>query len=80
MKHILLKQKKIYSSVHFLILIQAIEGFWWRFRESKYKLVDNNIKKKKQTFLNTIIRELINEFKDVELLTKVSIYIVMHPL
>lgn len=55
-----------------MILIQAIEGFWWRFRDSTYK-ENNNIPKKSNTHLNTIIIELLNEFKDVDLLTKAMI-------
>lgn len=66
-----LKKKKVYSSVDFLILIQAIEGFWWRFRENIYK--HNNKSRKDNTHLNTIITELLNEFNDVELLAKESI-------
>nr|MBP7472026.1 hypothetical protein [Prevotella sp.] len=67
-----LKKKKVYGSVDFLILIQAIEGFWWRFRDSTYK--DNNKKpKNSNTHLKIIITELLNEFKDVELLTKAKI-------
>ena len=67
-----LKQKKVFGSVDFLILIQAVEGFWWRFRDKNYRLT-NTISKKVTTSLNTIMTELVNEFKDVELLTKASI-------
>lgn len=67
-----LKKKNVYGSVDFLILIQAIEGFWWRFRDSTYK-ENNNVLKKSNTHLNTIITELLNEFKDVDLLTKAMI-------
>lgn len=67
-----LKRKTIYGSVDFLILIQAIEGFWWRFRDSTYR-ENNNIRKNSTTHLNTIMTELLNEFNDVELLTKAMI-------
>lgn len=59
------RRKGFFSSVDFLIIIQAIEGFWWRFRDDDYKR-SNYLKSKKQTHLNTILESLINEFKDIE--------------
>lgn len=59
------RQKGIFSSVDFLIVIQGIEGFWWRFRDNKYRLL-NNITGNKQTKLNNILNALISEFKDIE--------------
>jgi len=56
--------KKVFSSVDFLIVVQAIEGFWWRFREEAYRK-SNNIRKKDKTHLNTILTELIEEFRDI---------------
>lgn len=61
------RQKGSFSSVDFLIIIQAIECFWWRFRDADYKL-KNNITVKKQTNLNTILESLINEFNEIEIL------------
>lgn len=61
------RQKDSFSSVDFLVIIQAIEGFWWRFRDENYKR-SNNLNSKNQTHLNTILEALINEFKDIELL------------
>lgn len=61
------RQKGSFSSVDFLVIIQAIEGFWWRFRDENYKR-SNNLNSKNQTHLNTILEVLINEFKDIELL------------
>lgn len=60
-----LERKKVYSSVDFLVIIQAIEGFWWRFRDLEYRN-SNNIPKKQKTTLNTILSELLSEFDDVE--------------
>jgi hypothetical protein len=62
-----LKKKQVFDSVDFLILIQAVEGFWWRFRDAVY----NNPKKGKVS-LKLIITELVNEFKEVKLLTEAS--------
>lgn len=59
------RQKGSFSSVDFLIIIQAIEGFWWRFRDDDYKR-SNHLNSKKQTHLNTILESLINEFKDIK--------------
>ncbi len=67
-----LDKKPVYSSVDFLIIIQAIEGFWWRFRDDNYKR-KNAIAKKKNTNLNEILNELLKEFDDIELLNKCGI-------
>lgn len=69
-----LKKQKLYSSVDFLVIIQAIEGFWWRFREDSYHK-NNSISKKEKTKLYTLLSKLIAEFKDVELINKASINI-----
>lgn len=58
-------KKRTFSSVDFLIVIQAIEGFWWRFRDDVYKQ-KNNISHKVQTKLKIILKELILEFEDIE--------------
>lgn len=64
-------KKPIQNSVDFLIIIQAIEGFWWRFRDVDYrsKHIESKGKKSssknKNTELNTILTELISEFSDV---------------
>ena len=60
-----IKNKGYFSSVDFLIVIQAIEGFWWRFRDDNYKK-NNQIPAKKKTELRTIINELIKEFDSID--------------
>ena len=60
-----IRQKGSFSSVDFLLIIQAIEGFWWRFRDADYRL-KNNIPRPTKTTLNTILESLINEFKEIE--------------
>jgi hypothetical protein len=57
--------KKVFSSVDFIIIIQAIEGFWWRFRDDNYKK-NNKLPKKPDTKLKTIIEALLLEFDSVD--------------
>lgn len=64
-----LENKGVYSSVDFLVIIQAVEGFWWRFREDSYRL-KKSMSNKRNTSLNTILNELISEFSDVDLLRR----------
>lgn len=68
-----LEQKSIYGSVDFLNIIQAIEGFWWRFRDDTYRQV-NNIGRE-NTKLETIIGRLILEFDSIVLLKECGINI-----
>lgn len=58
------RHKGTFSSVDFLIIIQAIEGFWWRFRDEDYRL-KNKITGKISTRLKTILNSLIDEFKGI---------------
>lgn len=58
------RQKGTFSSVDFLVIIQGIEGFWWRFRDEDYKQ-KNHISPKKQTRLKTILENLILEFNNI---------------
>lgn len=59
-----INNKGYFSSIDFLIVIQAIEGFWWRFREDKYRK-DNRIQKKERTALKTIIKKIVEEFNPI---------------
>lgn len=59
------RQKGVFSSIDFLVVIQAIEGFWWRFRDTDYRH-KNNVKSNKNTSLKTILQSLITEFNDIE--------------
>ena len=61
-----IKRKRFYSSVDFLIIVQAIECFWWRFRESTYRQKKSS--ETKNTSLKVILEELIIEFKDIKVL------------
>ena len=56
--------KPLVGSVDFLQVIQAIEGVWWRFREDEYRAV-NNIPRRKETTLTTILQEILKTFSDV---------------
>lgn len=59
------RQKGVFSSIDFLVVIQAIEGFWWRFRDDDYRH-KNNVKSNNNTSLKTILESLIIEFKDID--------------
>jgi hypothetical protein len=67
-----LKKKKVYGSVDFLIIIQAIEGYWWRFKDEVYR-EQHSIPSKKQIKLNTILTELKEDFLDIALIKNVDI-------
>lgn len=69
-----LEKKAFYNSVDFMIIMQAVEGFWWRFRDESYH-TRNSIPKTKNTFIGTILNELLAEFNDVSLLKKCEINI-----
>ena len=62
-----MKKKKVYGSVDFLIIIQAIEGYWWRFKDDIYHK-QNSIPAKNRTALNTILTELKSAFNDITLI------------
>lgn len=67
-----LKKKKVYGSVDFLIIIQAIEGYWWRFKDDIYHK-QNSIPVKNRTALNTILTELKSAFNDITLIKTLDI-------
>ena len=67
-----LERKKIYSSVDFLIIVQAIEGFYRRFRSAKYRK-EHNLSGKSSSKLYHMIEELIIEFSDIDLLSRSTI-------
>lgn len=67
-----IKKQELYSSVDFLIIIQAIEGFWWRFRDESFRK-EKSIPTKNKTSLKTLLNELIAEFKDIELIAIANI-------
>ena len=64
--------KKVFNSVDFLVVIQAIEGFWWRFRDEAYRKA-NKINKKDKIDLNTILTKLIEEFINVTAISKLAL-------
>lgn len=64
-----LERKKIYNSVDFLIVVQAIEGFYRRFRNAKYKK-EHKLSGKASSKLHPILTELVSEFSDIDLLNR----------
>ena len=67
-----LEKKKVYSSVDFLIVVQAIEGFYRRFRSAKYRK-EHNIEGKASSKLHPMLTELLSEFSDIDLLKRNTI-------
>ena len=67
-----IRSKTVFTSVDFLIVIQAVEGFWWRFRDNAYK-EKNSVPQKQNTKLKTILDELLKEFGNVKLLKDIGI-------
>ena len=67
-----LEKKQCYSSVDFLIIIQALEGFCRRFRSKKYRkeyvLPDSDY-----SDLFAMMGSLLSEFGDIELIKKCEI-------
>lgn len=69
-----LERKCTFSSVDFLIVIQALDGFWSRFRENTYKR-NNNLNTKARVVLRDKISELLSEFSNIEIIQKANICI-----
>lgn len=64
--------KKVFSSIDFLVIIQALEGFWWRFKDQAYR---QKTDQKKNTSLKTIIEQIRQDFSDVSRVKKIKIKI-----
>lgn len=64
--------KPIVGSVDFLQVIQAIEGVWWRFKDDAYRAA-KGISKRKQTTLNTILKELLGSLSDIPSIVKLNL-------
>jgi len=64
-----LERKKVYSSVDFLIVVQAIEGFYRRFRSAKYRK-EHKFSGKASSKLHPILTDLLSEFSDIDLLNR----------
>ena len=67
-----LEKKQSYSSVDFLIIIQALEGFCRRFRCSRYRK-ENGLPERDYSDLIAMMGSLLSEFGDIELITKCEI-------
>ena len=67
-----LEKKPRYSSVDFLIIIQALEGFCRRFRCRRYRK-ENGLPERDYSDLIAMMSSLLSEFGDIELITKCEI-------
>ena len=64
--------KPVVGSVDFLLVVQAIEGVWWRFNDESYK-ADKNISRRRQTPLTTIISETLGSLSDISKVSSMDI-------
>jgi hypothetical protein len=67
-----LEKKQLYSSVDFLIVIQALEGFCRRFRSRKYRK-KHGLPERDYSDLFAMMGSLLDEFGDIELIQKCKI-------
>lgn len=70
-----IKPSRIFSSIDFLIVIQALEGFCWRFRKEELKIIAKDKPKNKSTTLGDIICLLKSEFSTISKIKKDDIHI-----
>lgn len=64
--------KRTFCNTDFLVVMQAAEGFWWRFRDKGYK-ERNNLAPKHKTKIETAISELKKEFDDIGIIKEMDI-------
>lgn len=67
-----LEKKRYYSSIDFLIIIQALEGFCWRFRSKKYRKT-HGLQERDYSDLYAMMGSLLSEFGDIDLIKKCEI-------
>ncbi len=70
-----IKPIRIFSSIDFLIVIQALEGFCWRFRKDELEKIAKDKPKKKQASLGDMICLLKSEFSTISKIKKDDIVI-----
>ncbi len=67
-----LEKKRYYSSIDFLIIIQALEGFCRRFRSKKYRKT-HCLPERDYSDLYAMMGSLLSEFEDIDLIKKCEI-------
>ena len=67
-----LEKKRYYSSIDFLIIIQALEGFCRRFRSKKYRKA-HGLPERDYSDLYAMMGSLLSEFGDIDLIKKCEI-------
>src|SRR5690606_744517 len=70
-----IKPIRIFTSIDFLIVIQALEGFCWRFRKDELEKIAKDKPKKKQATLGDMICLLKSEFSTISKIKKDDIVI-----
>ncbi len=69
-----LEKRQVHSSIDFIVLIQALEGFYRRFRNRKYRK-KHNMPDENYSKLFPMLESLINEFSDIDLIKQCNINI-----
>ena len=64
--------KPVVGSVDFLQVMQAIEGVWWRFKDTEYRKA-NGISSDKWTRLKTLLEETIKSYSSIPAIAGASI-------
>lgn len=64
--------KPVVGSVDFLQVMQAIEGVWWRFKDTEYRKA-NGISHRDRTTLNTLLKETIKSYSSIPAIAGASI-------
>ena len=67
-----LEKKRYYSSIDFLIIIQALEGFCRRFRSKKYRKT-HGLPERDYSDLYAMMGSLLSEFGDIDFIKKCEI-------
>lgn len=67
-----LEERQVHSSIDFIVVVQALEGFYRRFRNRKYRK-EHNLPDDNHSKLFSMLESLIKEFSDIDLIRRCNI-------
>lgn len=67
-----LEKRQVHSSIDFIVVVQALEGFYRRFRNRKYRK-EHNMPDENHSKLFPMLESLIKEFSDIDLIRRCNI-------